>query len=115
MSKLADSFNKNKVGILFILVASLLTALGQLFWKISDGHFNVFLIAGFFLYFCGAVFMIVAFRFGSLSVIHPFLSIGYVFSVFFGVFFLGEVVPLSGILGICLILLGAIAIGGGDN
>ncbi|MDR7078832.1 drug/metabolite transporter (DMT)-like permease [Neobacillus niacini] len=115
MNNFIKSLNDNKVGILFILFASLTTAFGQMFWKMSEGNLIIFILIGFLLYFLGAGLMIVAFRFGSLSVLHPILSMGYVFAIFIGVIFLEEIINVKQIAGIVCIILGAILIGGGDN
>lgn len=113
-NKFMDSIKKNYIGILIILFASLLTATGQMFWKMSKASDLELVIAGFALYGIGAVLMVMAFRFGSLSVIHPMLSFGYVFAVFFGIFFLGEHLSFVQIAGIATIISGVILIGGGD-
>ncbi|MCJ7984089.1 hypothetical protein MUB16_07560 [Priestia sp. OVL9] len=42
-----SNYNK-KLGITLIIVASLFTAVGQLFWKLSEASFNLNLIIGFF-------------------------------------------------------------------
>ncbi|WP_085994094.1 EamA family transporter [Oceanobacillus senegalensis] len=115
MNSIARSLQKNKIGILLMVTSALFTALGQLFWKISGGGINLYLIVGFFLYGLGAVFMIVAFRFGSLSVLHPLLSLGYVFGLFFGSIFLDETLTMKILLGTGLIIIGAVCIGGGDH
>jgi hypothetical protein len=82
-----SNYNK-KLGITLIIVASLFTAVGQLFWKLSEASFNLNLIIGFFLYGLGAVFMIAAFKFERVSLLHPFLSLGYVISIDLGFFLL---------------------------
>ena len=115
MSSVLESLQKNKSGILLMLFASFNTALGQMFWKMSNGELNRYLLLGFFFYFLGAVFMIVSFRFGSLSVLHPFMSVGYVFSIVLGIVFLSETVTLKIIIGIFLIIVGVMLIGGGDD
>lgn len=115
MNNFIKSLNDNKVGILFILCASLTTSFGQMFWKMSEGNSIIFILIGFLLYFFGAGLMILAFRFGSLSVLHPILSTGYVFAVFIGIIFLEEIINVKEISGIICIIFGAILIGGGDN
>jgi drug/metabolite transporter (DMT)-like permease len=115
MNHFVQSFQKNKVGIFFILAASISTASGQMFWKLSNGALNFYLLLGFVLYFIGAVLMIIAFRFGSLSVLHPLLSMGYVFALLLGVMFLDESISMTHIIGTLLIIGGAILIGGGDH
>lgn len=115
MDNLIYSLNKNKKGIAIMTLAALMTAFGQLQWKLSGGDINLHLIAGFVLYFLGAVLMIVAYRYGSLSVLHPILSLGYIFALLLGTLFLQEVITEKNILGTLLIILGATLIGGGDN
>lgn len=113
-NKFIESLRKNYRGIVFILVASLLTAIGQLFWKISNGSNVKFLFLGFLCYGLGAVLMIIAFRYGSFSVIHPMISAGYIFAIIFGRIFLKENLSLIQLTGIFVIMLGVAAIGGGD-
>ncbi|MBO1582031.1 DMT family transporter [Bacillus sp. XF8] len=115
MNGLGNSIKNNQIGIVLILIASFSTAVGQLLWKLSNGHINLYFLIGFFMYFVGAALMIVAFRFGSLSVLHPLLSMGYVFALFLGTFFLGESLTYQHILGTILIVIGAVLIGGSDT
>ncbi|MCA1032194.1 EamA/RhaT family transporter [Bacillus timonensis] len=111
-SNLKEKKKPPYLGIMLMIIASLCTATGQFFWKLSLGHFNVELIVGFTLYFLGAVFMIVAFRNGKLSVLHPFLSIGYIISTIIGVTVLEEQFNYYTIAGIASIIIGVILIGG---
>ncbi|MFB5661959.1 EamA family transporter [Alteribacillus sp. HJP-4] len=115
LDKAVSSFKKNKIGISIMLLASLCTALGQMFWKLSEGGWNWELLLGFFLYFMGAASMITAFRFGDLSLLHPLLSAGYVIALFLGIGFLGEAATAPGLLGTAFIVAGAVLIGGGDH
>ena len=115
MNSMVESIKKNKWGILLMVFASFNTAIGQMFWKMSDGQINLFLLLGFVFYFFGAVFMFVSFRFGSLSVLHPFMSVGYIFGIIFGLVFLNEVVTFKILVGIIIIMVGVMLIGGGDH
>lgn len=108
------SLQKNRIGIILIIIASISTAFGQMFWKLSTGLVNLEFIIGFFLYFLGAIIMIIAFRFGSLSVLHPLLSIGYIFALLISIFFLNEILQIHHFIGTLLIVVGAVLIGGGD-
>jgi drug/metabolite transporter (DMT)-like permease len=107
--------HKPKLGVAFILLSAAFTSVGQLLWKIADGEINLPLLIGCVCYGAGAVTMITAFRFGKLSVLHPMLSLGYVFALFMGAFFLKEHISFMHIVGTALIIVGAILIGGGDN
>ena len=73
------------------------------------------LIVGFALYGAGAVLMIVAYRYGELSVLQPMLSMNYVLSVILGVLVLQETVTVTKAVGISIITLGVIMIGGGSS
>ena len=115
MAEFAASFRKNRIGILLILAASLSTAFGQFFWKYSEGQINGSLVMGFLLYFIGALLMIIAFRFGSLSVLHPLLSMGYVFALLIGTIFLGESLTSHHLIGNAFIVIGALLLGGSDD
>ncbi|MGF2617964.1 EamA family transporter [Rossellomorea vietnamensis] len=115
MNKVIASFKKNGTGIGLMIVAAIFTASGQLFWKLSETELNLYLLIGFGLYGLGAVLMILAFRFGSLSVLHPFLSVGYIISTILGVMILQEELTAGGIAGVVLIIIGVALIGGGDE
>ena len=52
--------------------------------------------------------MILALRFGDLSVLHPMLGIGYVFSIGLGYLFFGEPIHWKKIIGILIILFGLV-------
>ena len=115
MNKLLVSLQKNKKGIALILLASILTSVGQLLWKMSNGEALIPLIAGFICYGLGAVCMIIAFRFGNLSVLHPMLSFSYIFAIMLGSTVLHEYVGWKQLLAICVIIIGVILLGGGDE
>ena len=105
---------KNIKGIILMIMAAFLTSIGQLFWKLSQGNNLKWLIIGFSCYGIGAVLMIVAFRFGSLSVLHPLMSTGYIFAIFFGTLILHEKISLIQYVAILIIIIGITLIGGGD-
>lgn len=111
---MSDS-SKPLLGVILMISAALSTSLGQLFWKLSDGIWDYRLWIGFVLYGLGAIFMTVAFRFGKLSMLHPLMSIGYIFAILFGVIFLNEIISINIIAGTSLILIGVILIGGDDH
>ena len=68
MNNFIMSIKKNYKGVILIVIASLFTSIGQLLWKLSLGNINIQMISGFMFYGLGAILMIIAFRFGSLSV-----------------------------------------------
>lgn len=112
---MVESFKKNRTGILLMLISSLCVCFGQLLWKLSSSGGMVELLLGFALYSLGALIMIFAYRFGSLSVLQPMLSLNYVFSIILANAVLKEqTTPLKAI-GVIIIILGVILIGGGDD
>lgn len=115
MNSIVISLKKNKVGIILILIASLFTTGGQYFWKVSDMHNIVFILIGFIFYGIGAVGMIIAFKYGSFSVIHPMMSMSYIFIVLLGYYFLNEAVSFEKIMGLILIIIGVVLVGVGDE
>ncbi len=110
-----ESISKNKKGIVYILVSAFLLAVGQLFWKLSGAALNFEMIIGFLCYGIGAITMVIAFKFGSMSVLHPMMSMSIFFSILFGYFVLKEPITIPKILGALLIFFGVIFIGGGDE
>lgn len=103
--------NLNFLGIVIMLMSSLFTCGGQLFWKLfSIGYGVLFFLGGFALYGCGAILMITALRFGELSRLHPMLGTGYILSLILGVLVLKEQISISRIVGIIIIILGLICL-----
>jgi len=58
--------------------------------------------------------MMAAYRFGSLSVLQPILSINYVLSCLIGYFWLGEHLAVVNVLGVAAVFIGVILIAEGD-
>lgn len=109
------SIQKNKKGIALMLLSSLFACVGQLFWKLSaDGGF-LYLMIGFGLYGMGALVMLYAYKFGSLSVLQPILSANYVFTILLAVVVLHETVTIWKGIGILIIMMGVVLVGGGDD
>ena len=53
-----ESIQKNKKGILLMLVSSICVCVGQLLWKLSAMQGLIFMLAGFAFYGAGALIMI---------------------------------------------------------
>lgn len=111
--------NRLPLGIALMLTSALLTCTGQLCWKLSASRDSLpFLLAGFFLYGCGALLMMAAMRFGELSVLHPMLSAGYALSIILGAVVLEEKITANKLLGIAVITAGLVCLStskGGDR
>ena len=114
INEFSQSIKKNIKGILLIIIAAMLTSVGQLFWKLSSGNDIKLVIIGFICYGLGAVLMILAFRFGSLSVLHPLMSVGYIFAMVLGQTQLHENISVDKYIAVAIIMLGVTLIGGGD-
>lgn len=95
-------------GIFLMILSALATCTGQLMWKLSSvqGNVMLYILIGFVLYGTGALLMVIAFRFGEVSVLQPMLSIGFVFSLLLAVMVLHESINFTKIFGILLIMAG---------
>lgn len=96
-------------GIALILLSAAFACTGQLLWKLASRDDSVLLvIVGLGLYGLGALLMILALRYGELSVLHPMMSVGYVLSLFLGVAVLDEEITVTKIAGVAVIIVGLI-------
>ncbi|HHD2752989.1 TPA: EamA family transporter [Clostridium perfringens] len=107
--------NKLWKGILLIVISALCTSFGQLFWKIGVSKSIWIILLGFILYGVGALTMIIAFKFGELSILHPLMCIGYIFALINGFLFLKERISLLQFVGIVVIIIGIVFIARGDE
>ena len=98
-----------------MVVSSVFVSFGQMFWKMFHTEGIWALILGLVLYAAGAIVMIVAYKYGKLSVLQPMLCLSYVFAIFIAVFILNEMMTPFRLAGIIVIIIGVILIGGGDS
>ena len=110
-----ESIRMNKKGILLMLESSICVCIGQLLWKLSAENGMIVMLAGFAFYGVGALVMIVAYRFGKLSVLQPMLSLNYVLSIILASVILQESITLVKCIGVLVIITGVILIAGGDR
>lgn len=110
-----DSLQKNKKGILLMFLSSILACFGQLLWKLSTAKGSIFVLICFTLYGIGALTMIIAYRYGKLSVLQPIMALNYVLGIVFGSIILHESVTLLKVCGVIIIIAGVILIAGGDD
>ena len=110
-----DSVEKNKKGILLMACASLCVCLGQLFWKLSGTQTLWWLLPGFALYGLGALVMLAAYRYGSVSVLQPVLALNYVLTVVLAAAVLREDISPLRIAGIVCVTVGVVLVCGGDG
>ena len=110
-----ESFRKNKKGILLMLISSICVCVGQLLWKLSADQGIIIMLAGFCFYGVGALVMIIAYKFGKLSVLQPMLSLNYVLSIILAAVVLKEEITILKCIGVLVIIAGVVMIAGGDE
>jgi undecaprenyl phosphate-alpha-L-ara4N flippase subunit ArnE len=74
----------------------------------------LYLLSGFALFALGALLMILAYRYGELSVLQPINSMSYVYSLFFGHILFHEDITVFRITGVGAIMLGVLFLGLGS-
>lgn len=109
------SIQMNKKGILLMLISSLCVCIGQLLWKLSSDRGIIVMLAGFLFYGVGALVMLIAYRFGKLSVLQPMLSLNYVLSIILAAAVLKESITILKCIGVIVIISGVVLIAGGDE
>ncbi len=113
--------------IALVIFSTILTASGQFFFKLGadmlpDNLFDFYavisdwpLFVGLMLYGVAMLLLIISLRGGELSVIYPFISLGFVWVTAVSIFFLNEPATFSKLFGISLILFGVSSIGWGSQ
>ena len=109
------SLMMNGKGICLMLVSSVLACVGQLFWKMAAQRGLLFTLIGFALYGIGGLTMVIAYRFGKLSVLQPMMSMNYVLSILLAALILHEKISALKCIGVFVIITGVILIAGGDE
>ena len=107
-----SEYKKTYLGILLMLLCSVCLCIGQFVWKYYTGLFS--LIIGFGIYGLGALSMLWAYRFGSLSVLQPINSVSYVIATILGSVFFQETITIGKTIGIALIMAGVVLLARGE-
>jgi len=103
------------VGVLLVVFASLLGAVGSLMFKLGASGFslnpkkllkNKTLLWGFVLYGGSTIPFIMSLKYGPVSVMYPIVSLNYVWSTMLSAKVLKENINAKKIGGLCLIILG---------
>lgn len=94
------------IGIILMVISSLFSCIGQFMWKLGATRGVGFIVVGFCLYAVGALLMLVAYRFGELSVLQPILGLSYVLSLLMGFIWLGEVISVGRAAGVVAVVVG---------
>lgn len=87
----------------------------QFSWTFQGLLGNPYLIAGFVLYAGGAGLFILTLRYGKLSVLYPFLALGFIWVALLAWWRFGETLNPHNWLGIGAILLGITLVGRGEQ
>ncbi|MBC8444368.1 EamA family transporter [Candidatus Woesearchaeota archaeon] len=111
--------------IILVIFCTIFTSAGQILWKLGVRNLelsflglitNYPLILGFVSYGIGTVLLVVALKYGELSVLYPFIALSFIWVGFMSVAFLGEVMTFLKWIAILLIIGGVSLIGfGGDR
>lgn len=110
-----QSLKQNRIGILLMIGSSICVCIGQLLWKLATTGSAWLLLLGFGLYGLGALLMIIAYKFGKVSILQPLLSLNYVLSILLAAVVLKETITLVKVIGVLVIIAGVLLIAGGDK
>ena len=111
--------------IVMMVFCTALTSFAQVFYKRGSALLslnlielitNYNLIIGLLMYATAAVIMIIAFKFGEVTVLYPIVTLSYVWVSLLSVYYFNEVMNFYKWLGVLIIITGIIFIGfGGKN
>jgi len=107
--------------VLLIFIATVLASFASLFLKMGADNFsfhknhklflkNMYIVVGFFLYGLSAVFGIISYKGGELSILYPITALGYIWTTILAVSILKEKLNRYKVLAIFFIILGVIII-----
>ena len=108
--------NKNYAAFSFSLGITIMTAFGAVLLKlgaadfqvsISGTLFNYYLILGLSLYFFAMILFNIGLSKIDLSVLHPMVSLQYIWITLFGIIIFNEIIDTNRIIGISFIILGS--------
>ena len=109
-----ESLAKNKYGIILMLFNSILIAASQLLFKNSVYHGLIFAALGIALQVFGTGIVMLAYKYGSFSVVSPVMSISMILAVTGGKIFFNENVTLLQMAGLAFVVVGVGLISAGD-
>ena len=120
--KTSERMKNLHLGITLMVVCTLFTSVGQLFYKMGANNFafsiegillNIPFILGLTFYGIGAILLIIALKYGELSVLFPFVSLSFVWVALLSALFLGEQITELKLLAVIAIITGIVLIGRG--
>ena len=107
-----------------VVFSTLITATAQMFYKIAANNItlslasitsNLHLFVGMFLYGIAAIILILALKYGELSVLYPIISLSFVWVNILSMKFLAESLSALKWTGIVFIIIGVSFIGFGSK
>ena len=110
--------------ICLVLFTTLINAFAQVLYKKGANVLvldffelitNYPLIFGACLYLLSAVLLIIALKYGELSILYPIISTGFIWVSFLSVYFFNEIMNLEKWFGVCSIIIGISFIGIGNS
>ncbi len=113
MNAVKDSFwNSSMFVVLLVLSSTILVSLAQVAFKLSwdDSYSVLSAAAGVGLYVLGSLLFMFVLRKKKVTFVFPFMTLSYVWVLFFSAYLFGEVISLVKVLGIALIFTGVFLI-----
>lgn len=106
--------NSTLKAIILVIICTFIITIGQVLLKksvtnLSNLHniiTNTSLILGFVAYGFGIILLVMALKYGKLSVIYPFMALSFIWITFASIKIFNEHVSLFNWLGILLIIIG---------
>ncbi|MEL4503951.1 EamA family transporter [Luteococcus sp. H138] len=111
----AGAAHTEALGVLLMIASSVFACIGQLLWKLGAAGNLAQIGVGFVLYAVGAVLMLVAYRYGELSVLQPILGLSYALSLVLGAWWLHEQVSPGRLLGVVAVIVGVALVARGQT
>lgn len=114
------------LAIILVFFTTALTSAGQVLYKygtnslptspvLIDYLFNPLLLSGLAVYFIGAVILIIALKWGELSVLYPIIATSYIWVSLMSIYFFGETMNTLKWLGVFVIIIGVALINYGGS
>jgi drug/metabolite transporter (DMT)-like permease len=104
------------------IICTIFTSAGQVLWKMGLVNFtnfwslvNIPFLLGFVTYGLGALFMLLAFKYGELSLVYPLVSASYVWVLLLSWYLFGDILNLWKWLGVITIVLSVSILGYGSS
>ena len=113
--------DRKKLVILLVILATFLTAAGQLLLKQASQKIewdfialitNYSLIAGIIVYAFSLGLLFLSLKFGELSVVYPLMALSFIWVTLISIIYFKELVTTTNMVGIGLIFVGGMLIGG---